>query len=180
MFIYSENTGLMEMFGNEFMIAFPQYFDWLDNLFATTDERVLRNYLVYKFVSHQVRIIGDKHVCIYFAFKSPYLPFLRDIYKKTQKANNHLKEFPTDQGLCAARIMDNLPLLMGRVYADTSDLSRRDFDELNEMIGIVLSSWRGMIACKCYQLLYQSHTHTHVIQPYHGCRPTVKKWHTQR
>ncbi len=34
---------------------------------------------------------------------------------------------------------------MGRIYADVSSLSKADFDELNEMIGLILSGWRGMI-----------------------------------
>ncbi len=42
-------------------------------------------------------------------------------------------------------MMNGLPLLMGRIYADVSSLSKADFDELNEMIGLVLSGWRGMI-----------------------------------
>jgi len=130
------NVDLNHMFGNTIMVSYPSYFDWLDNVFATTDERVLRNFVIYKMVSDE----------------SPALPFLRDIYKKTERSKYERlggvgspKENPTDQGRCAYHVISNFPYLTGRIYADMVQFQQADLDELNEMIGLVLASWRGMI-----------------------------------
>lgn len=127
-----DNTDLINMFGVEFYVSWPSYMDMFDAMMANEGDRTMRNFAFFQFA----------------VALAPTNPTMRADYLASGMApqkHPKTKSRPTPSGICAEKLMGLIPLLMGRVYADQSSLTRADIDELNEMIGLVLASWRGMI-----------------------------------
>lgn len=134
----ADHLPLVNVFGSDFHVAYPSYIDWVNGMFVTTDERIVRNWQLFTMAKRyessrqqaaSVRVLGKVH----------------------RFTDNHR---PTRAGLCALDLLSQIPLLTGRIYADASNVDQEDMDALNEIVGATLTGWRGMIS----EVLWMSET----------------------
>lgn len=136
----------MNVFSHYFYVGLPAYMDWLNEALHDYGERTMRNWVMFAFANHEVAMslpLRSDCECAS-RLQAALLPSLRDVHMPW--AEDATSERLSPAGRCAMTMADNVPMLLGRLYADSSTLIPHDFDEVDSFFTLTLASWRGMIA----------------------------------